>query len=330
MPSTSFCSSWATFSRCFSTTPFGILLFPPPFSMKDFTYQYFVSRASQELDIALTKRGVYRDAPVPMAGIPVFALDTYLEKLLRKNISVAICEQKETMDIKVVAGKRMEKLVTREVTRIYTPGTLLDGSLLNPRENNYLMAAIPSKSDSSVGLAWLDLSTGEFNVSTSSSATLETDISRVEPRELLLHPTDESLTDTLERGGKYNLRVMTERILGVKGDAASVLHSQGHDHKVLNLFSPLEMQAADAVIKYVLHNNTKSVPKINPPERKAAKGIMEIDHLTRKSLELVKNLNKGTRVKDLSHPFLPSRLYLFFRHSLHFHYLAVKHVVVSH
>ena len=60
--------------------------------MKDFTYQYFVSRASQELDIALTKRGVYRDAPVPMAGIPVFALDTYLEKLLRKNISVAILE----------------------------------------------------------------------------------------------------------------------------------------------------------------------------------------------------------------------------------------------
>ena len=146
-------------------------------------------------------------------------------------------------------GKKKDQLVSREVTRVITPGTLLDSYLLNPRENNYLMGVVPSKSDRSVGLAWLDLSTGEFYVSTSTAATLETDITRVEPRELLFDPTNENLVQDLERGGKFNITLLSDKVMSTAGDVESVLQQQGQGTEPLAELSPLELSAANSVMK---------------------------------------------------------------------------------
>lgn len=132
-------------------TPGTILLF----RMGDF-YELFhedAEIAARVLGLTLTSRDKGSANPVPMAGFPYHALEGYLHKLIAAGHKAAICEQVE--DPKTAKG-----MVRREVTRIVTPGTLTDDALLDPKESNYLAAVIPMKE--SIGLAWLELSTGLF------------------------------------------------------------------------------------------------------------------------------------------------------------------------
>ncbi|MBX3445097.1 MAG: DNA mismatch repair protein MutS [Planctomyces sp.] len=132
-------------------TPGAILLF----RMGDF-YELFhddAETAARVLGLTLTSRDKGSANPVPMAGFPYHALDGYLQKLIAAGYRAAICDQVE--DPKTAKG-----MVRREVTRIVTPGTLTEESLLDPRQSNFVAAVVPSKS--SVGLAWLELSTGRF------------------------------------------------------------------------------------------------------------------------------------------------------------------------
>ena len=120
------------------------------FRMGDFYELFFEDavRAAPLLDVVLTKR-----AGIPMCGVPYHALDTYLPRLLETGVKAAIAEQME--DPRFAKG-----LVKRQVTRVITPGTVLDGTVLSPRKNNYLAAISAGKK--SYGLASLDISTGEF------------------------------------------------------------------------------------------------------------------------------------------------------------------------
>ncbi|HWP42501.1 MAG TPA: DNA mismatch repair protein MutS, partial [Blastocatellia bacterium] len=130
----------------------GTLLF---FRLGDF-YELFFDDAiigSKELEITLTARHRERGTPVPMCGVPYHAASGYIAKLVRKGYRVAICEQTED-------PKKATKLVRREVVRIITPGTAIDSQLLDARENNYLASVFGS--GHGTGLAFLDLSTGEF------------------------------------------------------------------------------------------------------------------------------------------------------------------------
>ena len=125
------------------------------FRMGDF-YETFYEDAklvSKELDIALTSRNKSGDGKIPLAGIPYHALEPYLGKLIKKGHKVAICEQVE--DPKVAKG-----IVKREVVRLVTPGTVLETGMLNERTNNYLLSI--SKNNKEIGLAFVDVSTGEF------------------------------------------------------------------------------------------------------------------------------------------------------------------------
>jgi DNA mismatch repair protein MutS len=125
------------------------------FRLGDF-YELFYEDAvvaARELQITLTSRSKERGEPVPMCGVPHHAADTYLARLIRKGYKVAVCEQME--DPRVA-----KKLVRRAVTRVVTPGTASDAQLLSPRENNFLVAAC--RAGERIGLACLDLSTGEF------------------------------------------------------------------------------------------------------------------------------------------------------------------------
>ena len=127
------------------------------FRMGDF-YEMFDDDAeivARELEIALTRRDFGRGEKSPMAGIPHHAVDGYLARLVSKGYRVAICEQ--TSDPALSKG-----LVDREVVRIVTPGTIIDPSMLAAKRNNFLASVVTGRE--AVGIAYVDITTGEFAV----------------------------------------------------------------------------------------------------------------------------------------------------------------------
>ncbi|MBO6957071.1 MAG: DNA mismatch repair protein MutS, partial [Rhizobiales bacterium] len=135
------------------------------FRMGDFYELFFndAAIAAQTLGIALTNRGKHQGADIPMAGVPVHAADDYLQRLIAAGHKVAVCEQIEDP---AEAKKRGSKaVVKRDVVRLVTPGTLTEDTLLPARASNWLVALAPDANGETVGLAWLDLSTGAFRLS---------------------------------------------------------------------------------------------------------------------------------------------------------------------
>ncbi|MBM4119965.1 MAG: DNA mismatch repair protein MutS [Nitrospira sp.] len=159
------------------------------FRVGDFYEMFYedAEEASRLLSIALTSRDKSSAAPVPLCGVPYHAATGYIAKLLKAGKTVALCDQVE--DPKLAKG-----LVRREVVRLYTPGTLTDAELLTPAEANFLASVCPApRDDSVIGLATLELSTGEFWVTECSGAqvlgNLRDELVRVDPRELLYPAT---------------------------------------------------------------------------------------------------------------------------------------------
>src|SRR6266705_2888401 len=152
-----------------------ILLF---YRMGDF-YELFyddAERASRLLDITLTTRGASAGAPIKMAGVPYHAVDQYLAKLVRMGESVAICEQ-------IGDPATSKGPVDRQVTRIITPGTLTDSELLDEKSDNTLLALVHTKG--AVGLAWLNLASGDLRVTEIAPHLLENELRRIGPAEIL-------------------------------------------------------------------------------------------------------------------------------------------------
>jgi DNA mismatch repair protein MutS len=155
------------------------------FRLGDF-YELFYEdaiAASRELQITLTSRNRERGEPVPMCGVPYHAAEGYITRLLRAGYKIAVCDQMEQPG----PGK---KLVRREVVRVITPGTATSLNVLEPKENNYLAALARGVTGTPVGLAYADVTTGEFLVTEFSGADadekLRDELHRLKPREILL------------------------------------------------------------------------------------------------------------------------------------------------
>src|SRR5882672_3866734 len=147
------------------------------YRMGDFYELFFddAAKASEALDIALTKRGKHAGDDIPMCGVPVHAADAYLEKLIRKGFRVAVCEQMEDPE---AARKRGSKSpVKREVIRLVTPGTLTEESLLDARAPSILAAL--GRAGGDLALAWADISTGDFAVEPATRAELAQALARL-------------------------------------------------------------------------------------------------------------------------------------------------------
>src|SRR5579884_340415 len=161
------------------------------FRLGDFYELFFEDAvvAARELQITLTSRNKQKDQAIPMCGVPYHAAENYLSKLLRKGFRVAICEQMEVPSAGI-------KLVRREVTRVLTPGTAIDSSV-SSEENNFLAAL--ARASGCVGLAALDLSTGEFRATEFRGADAERrileELQQLRPREVL-YPSGLPLFDT--------------------------------------------------------------------------------------------------------------------------------------
>ncbi len=155
------------------------------FRLGDF-YELFYDDAlvaSKELQITLTARNKEKDHAVPMCGVPYHAAENYIARLIRAGHKVAICEQTEE-------PSKGKKLVRREVVRVITPGTATDSSVLAAGENNFLAAISRHPTGQPIGLAYVDLSTGEFRSAEFSGAGAESRVSDelqvLRPREILL------------------------------------------------------------------------------------------------------------------------------------------------
>jgi len=178
----------------------GSILF---FRMGDF-YEMFGDDAlvaSKALEITLTARNKASDEPVPLCGVPYHASEIYISKLIKKGFNVAVCEQVE--DPRSAKG-----IVKREVIRVITPGTLLEDNLLSASENNFLMSI--SLTRKKAGIAFLDISTGEFYVTElpeDASGRLLDEIAGVGPKEILLPKGGVSKGPLAEVYSRYKDRV---------------------------------------------------------------------------------------------------------------------------
>jgi DNA mismatch repair protein MutS len=266
----------------------GCLLF---FRMGDFFELFFddAVAAAQALDIALTKRGRHDGAAIPMCGVPVHTAEAYLARLIRAGFKVAICDQIEDPGESRRRGGKGP--IRRAVTRVVTAGTLTEEALLDARRHNYLASI--AEAGGAMGLAWLDLSTGDFALAPTSEPALAGDLARVVPGEILL---PERL---LTRPGLFELLAEWKPALTPLPNAR--FESETGRRRLeqyygvgaldgFGNFGRAELAAGGAVIDYVgLTQQGKSV-HLDPPRRVAPASVMQIDAATRRNLELMTTL----------------------------------------
>ncbi|MEO0098648.1 MAG: DNA mismatch repair protein MutS [candidate division WOR-3 bacterium] len=155
------------------------------FRLGDFYEMFYddAKIASQVLGLTLTARSYGESQKIPLAGIPVKSLDNYLRRLVEKGYKVAICEQLEE-------ASPSRNLILRDVVEVITPGTIVSPSLLEEKKNNFLLAIAPDE-DETLGIAYCDISTGEFATALLKKEDLWEEIQRIDPKEII-HP--QSLT----------------------------------------------------------------------------------------------------------------------------------------
>jgi DNA mismatch repair protein MutS len=253
-----------------------ILLF---FRMGDF-YELFYDdarKAARLLDITLTQRGASAGAPIPMAGVPVHAMEGYLARLVALGESVAICEQ--------IGDPALAKgLVERKVVRIVTPGTVTDEALLQERRDTLLLAV--SRGRGSYGLAWADLAGGRFLVSeVGSEDQLAAELARLDPAEILL-PDEDGWPPFLATLPGLRRRPPW----GFEADACRrqlLRFFQLHDLSGFGLEDkPFAIGAAGALLAYVEETQKQRLPHLTAIAFESADDGIAINAATRRHLEL--------------------------------------------
>ena len=249
-----------------------VLLF---YRMGDF-YELFYDdarRGSKLLDIALTQRGVSGGAPIPMAGVPVDKLDSYLARLVKQGEPVAICEQ--TGEVGKTKGP-----VTREVVRILTPGTITDDALLDARREN-LVAALAVDGER-FGLAWLDLAAGRFSVLEGEGReSLAAELERLRPAELLV-PEGVPLTAPTRLVERPPWHFVEESALRALTMQFGTQDLSGFGCEDLTL----AIGAAGALLQYARDTQKGALPHLTTLARETRDEALVMDAATRRNLEL--------------------------------------------
>ena len=269
------------------------------YQMGDFYEMFFddAVHAAEALDITLTQRGRHGDENVPMCGVPVQTAQTYLARLIRRGFRVAVCEQTE--DPKAARQRGSKAVVRREVTRVITPGTLMEDALLDARRHNYLAAFADAAGGH--GLAWLDISTGAFFTGPVTMPSLAAAVARIEPGELLV---PERLASRPEIAA----------IRRELGDRLAVLPSASFDSEAARRrlekmfavrsldafgdFTRAELSAGGAILDYVELTQRGQAPGLQRPRRVGRGAVMDIDPATRRNLELAQTMS-GAREGSL-------------------------------
>ncbi|WP_300328109.1 DNA mismatch repair protein MutS [Fusobacterium sp.] len=260
------------------------------FRLGDFYEMFYedAKTASKELGLTLTKRNKKMD--VPLAGIPYHSASSYIAKLVNKGYKVAICEQVE--DPKEVKG-----IVKREVIRVITPGTIIDTDYLDEKNNNYLMGILIK--DKSIGISYVDITTGEFKTSKLEGKNLLYkllgEINKVYPKEILI---DEKSLNFLQ--GELQSNRILEKI-----NITKVQTMRNPEKYLLEYF---EIQSLDSfgiknnddiisvcamVLKYVVDLQKGNELPIRKISYVSTEKIMELNLTTQRNLDIVENYNRN-------------------------------------
>ena len=261
------------------------------YRMGDFYELFFddAVRAAAALDIALTRRGKHEGAEIPMAGVPVHSHEGYVARLIRSGFKVAVCEQTEDP---AEARKRGGKsIVARAVVRVITPGTLVEDGLLDARRPNYLAALAASAEG--LGLAWIDISTGELCAQPLSRSDLPAALARLEPGELLLAEAMASNAAGIPGLAEWRERLTPLPVARI-GEAVGRRRLQAlfgvETLDAFGAFAPAEVAALGALVEYIELTQKGRLPRIAAPRRQAEGAVMQIDAATRRNLELTRTL----------------------------------------
>ncbi|MEM9351471.1 MAG: DNA mismatch repair protein MutS [Planctomycetota bacterium] len=261
------------------------------FRMGDFYELFFedAKTAAAMLGLSLTSRDKGEN-PVPMAGFPHHQLDQYLAKIIAAGRRAAVCEQVED-------PRQAKGIVRREVTRVVSRGTVTDDALLDPAENNFLLAVAPGEP---CGLAWIDVSTGRFEAGVCDPFCLPDEVARLEPAELLTSDDAAPLPAACSEK-----RMVTGRpgwAFGV--DAAYDALRKQFGVQTLDGFGFTEddapaVRAAGAVIDYLNETQPGLLANVDRVTPYRVGQSLEIDAASRRSLEITQTLRDGRREGSL-------------------------------
>lgn len=268
------------------------------FRLGDFYEMFFddAIKASKELGLTLTSRNKEKGENVPLAGIPYHTANPYISKLVSKGYKVAICEQVE--DPKTVKG-----IVKREVIKIITPGTVIDVETLDDKSNNYLAAI--RIIENMIGIAYLDITTGEFKVveveSDKEYIDLFNELNKIEPREILI-------TNSFYENVKDKIDDFIQKMDGVITPIQVIRDSE---EMLLNYFNIISLEsfgiknkkaiigAAAMALDYAISMQLDGELIIEKIEFINNKNFADINLITKKNLELLKNQREKTTYGSL-------------------------------
>lgn len=260
------------------------------FRVGDF-YETFSDDAvlvSKELGITLTKRNNGGDQ-TPLAGFPFHSLDTYLPKLVKKGHKVAVCDQTESPDEAKQAGR---KIVTREVTEITTPGVTLSEKLLEHKRNNYIVSLHWAKDR--IGVAFSDISTGEFGLSEVSERELDSLLAAIQPSEILISA---KLKNKLgDEFLKFNISYIEDWVYeGDYGYKILIKHFETHSLKGFGVEQLKTAQvAAGSLMHYMQETQKAYLRHLRRLYAYESNEYMSLDPATKRNLELTASIQEGS------------------------------------
>jgi len=263
------------------------------FRLGDF-YEMFFEDAiemSRELELTLTGRDCGLSERAPMCGVPYHSVDMYIAKLIAKGYKVAICEQ-------LTDPAESKGLVERAVTRIVTPGTVIEASLLDERSSSHILAVLIKKDRA--GLAFCDLSTGEFYAHELSGAaqSLSDELSRIEPREILTGDPEGLARMGVPQGTPVT-RLDEEYFDYAPASRALFSHFGAKNAAALGLEGMrLAVAAAGALMRFLTETQKNALSHILEVKRYERELSMQIDRVAAASLELTETL-RGRRAGSL-------------------------------
>ena len=250
--------------------------------------------ASKAVGLTLTSRDKGSPNPIPMAGFPYHQLDGYLQKLVRAGFRAAICEQME--DPKLAKGP-----VKRDVTRVVTPGTLTEDSMLDPRESNFLACVFPTKD--LCGLAWLEVSTGRFQMADLVAEHVADEIARIRPAECLVPDNSHEIPLVRTLMQMSGMFVSDRPPWSFAVDQCKRTLLDQFQTRTLSGFDIDDdtpgVTAAGALLEYVRETQKSGLGHITRLEPYRRGTSLLIDEATRRSLELTRTLREGQREGSL-------------------------------
>ena len=267
------------------------------FRLGDF-YEMFgddAKLASKVLEIALTSREAGPQGRVPMCGVPHHAAEGYIEKLVRSGYRVALCEQLED-------PREAKGVVKRDVVRVITPGTFIEGQL--DAEENQFLAALAWEGRT-IGLASLDMSTGEFmtvSLGQGTGGSLESELARLQPAEILVTADWDDLAAVRSIAEKLGALVTEVKERQDSLAAASQVLLSHFDVSSLSAFgltSSAEILAAALALQYVQDTQRAVLSHIRAVQSCTLDQYLQIDAHSRDNLELVKTVRDGKKKGSL-------------------------------